>query len=297
MLRFHESETCEGIIQHLEKRERAKRRDVHVRDKGNHTSPDARVEMTLRLGGQLYAIEHTGIEPFDGFMEQQNRAPALFKPLEAAIALVLSALLTPGVVIEMHMPVDAFTGRKMPEVRAIQAALVEWVRATAPTLPPRRYADYRDTLVSAQPAGLPFSVSLVRFDGVAGMVGRFQLKHLAPGSNEPRALRIERACEKKFPKLDMWKRSDRARTILVFEDNDLQLTNVSIVAETFLPIAKARADAPDETYMVATYTEPWYAWPLLVNGHTYFDLAAIHPIHSEMDASGQLVKPVAPVRA
>jgi hypothetical protein len=61
MLKFHESETCEGIIQHLEERERSKRCDVRVRDKGNHTSPDARVEMTFRLGDQLYAIEHTPV--------------------------------------------------------------------------------------------------------------------------------------------------------------------------------------------------------------------------------------------
>jgi hypothetical protein len=47
-LKFQEIETCEGIIQHLEKRERAARRDVRMRDKGNHTSPDARVEMTFR---------------------------------------------------------------------------------------------------------------------------------------------------------------------------------------------------------------------------------------------------------
>jgi hypothetical protein len=166
---------------------------VRARDKGNHTSPDARVEMTFRLGDQLYAIEHTGIEPFDGFMEHQNRATDLFKPLEVAITSALSALLKPGVVIEMHLPIDAFSGRKMPEVRAIQSAIVEWARVGAPTLPARRYADYRNTLVTAQPTGVPFSVSLVRFDGmIPGMAGYFQLKHLTSGSDGPRELRIQR---------------------------------------------------------------------------------------------------------
>ena len=37
MLKFHESETCEGIIQHLERRERTNRCDVNVRDKDGHT--------------------------------------------------------------------------------------------------------------------------------------------------------------------------------------------------------------------------------------------------------------------
>ena len=72
----------------------------------------------------------------------------------------------------------------------------------------------------------------------------------------------------------------------------MQLTNPSNVAETFLPIALARADAPDETYMVSTCTSPWYAWPILINGRTYFDLAATsHPIHFEMDATGELIGP------
>jgi hypothetical protein len=114
--------------------------------------------MTFRLGDQLYAIEHTGIEPFDGFMEHQNRAPSLFTPLEAEITSALSAMLTPGVVIEMLMPIDAFNGYKMPDVRAIHSALVDWVRVTAPTLPPRMYADHR-RMVTEEHAGVPFSVS------------------------------------------------------------------------------------------------------------------------------------------
>src|SRR5262245_47387843 len=239
MLSFHQSETCEGIIQHLEMRERAKRRDVVVRDIGNHTSPDARVEMTFRLGNQLYAIEHTGIEPFDGFMEHQNRSRDLFKPLETGATAALGTLLAPGVVIEMHMPIDAFTGRKMREVRALQAALIEHVRLTVPTLPVRRYADYRGTLVTAEPAGVPFPVSLIRFDGFHGLPGRFQLKHQT-GSEQPRAPRLQRTCDDKFPKLAAWKRSDNAHTILVLEDNDVQLTNQSLVADAFLPIAQAR---------------------------------------------------------
>lgn len=296
MLAFHETETCEGIIQHLEQRQRARRSDVQIRDRGSETSADARVEMTFRLGGQLYALEHTGIEPFDGFMAHQNRASSLFLPLQAAAAAAasLSAILADGVVIEMHLPIDAFVDRKMPEVRAIQTALLAWIAATAPTLPPRRYADYRGTLVTAQPTGVPFQVSLVRFDGIAGMGGRFQLKHLTRGAETPRVERIARAREKKFPKLARWKQSDAARTVLVFEDNDVQLTNVSIVAEAFLPIATARADAPDETYMVSTCTSPWYAWPVLVDGRSYFDLAAIsHPIHFEIDASDRLLTPAA----
>jgi hypothetical protein len=55
-----------------------------------------------------------------------------------------------------------------------------------------------------------------------------------------------------------------ARTILVLEDNNIQLTNQSIVAETYLPLAMARSDRPDETFLVASLKDPWHAWPMLI---------------------------------
>jgi hypothetical protein len=120
VLAFHQNETCEGIIRHIEMREGALRRDVRVRDIDNLTSPDARVEMTFRLGDQLYAVEHTGVEPFDGFLENQNRAPAIFDPIKDA----LNGALDPDGIFELNIPFDCFSGCKMPEVRVIQAALI-----------------------------------------------------------------------------------------------------------------------------------------------------------------------------
>ena len=100
-----------------------------------------------------------------------------------------------------------------------------------------QYAEYRH-LLKAQPPGVPFEVTLVRFNGALPPPGFFILKHVTRGSEESRARRIERACEKKLPKLATWKRSDNARTVLVLEDNDVQLTNQSNVADAFLPIAR-----------------------------------------------------------
>ncbi|UQR61187.1 hypothetical protein LRP30_30045 [Bradyrhizobium sp. C-145] len=172
------------------------------------------------------------------------------------------------------MPLDGLTGLKMADVRAVQTALVTWISSTTPTLPTRKYADYNGTLLTVQPAGVPFSVSIIRFAGVASLPGRVQIKHLVPPETQiSRVERIGRACEKKFPKLARWKQMHGARTILVLEDNDMQLTNPSAVAHTYLPIAATRSDRPDETYMVSTFTTPWYAWPLLIDGRTYFDLA------------------------
>ena len=185
----------------------------------------------------------------------------------------------PDVIFEMCLPFDAFKGRKMPEVRVIHSTLVEWVRTTAPTLPAGGY--FKGEPVTAQPDGVPFRVSLVRFDG-SPFPKPFLLKHLIRSSEEARAPRIRRACDDKFPKLATWKHSKNARTILILESNDVQLTSPHSVADAFIPAAKARSDAPDETYMVATSMSPWWVWPLLIDGCNDFDLAD----HFTMNASG-----------
>src|SRR5262245_54988991 len=105
MLKFHQEETCEGIIQHLEAREGKTRRDVCERDKGPHmASPNARVEMTFLLDEQLYALEHTGVEPFDGFMELQNTADQRVEPFRAEVTSKLSALFDTEVMLVMGLP-------------------------------------------------------------------------------------------------------------------------------------------------------------------------------------------------
>ena len=280
MLKFHQEETCEGIIQHLEAREGKTRRDVCERDKGTHmASPDARVEMTFWLGDQLYALEHTGVEPFDGFMELQNTAHRLVEPFKAKIISELSALFATGVMLEMELPVDAFIDCTKSRVETIHSALVQYVRTTARTLPIGK--NYRPS----QPRDVPFPVSLRRFDGFSDFAEPFQIIFSPVGSGL-RDQRIHRACVDKWPKLAQWKQSQGARTILVLEHNDVQTTNVIVVADAYLRVIASRSGAPDETYMVSTYTSPWYAWPILIDGQSYFDLAP--PSHFCIDENGHL---------
>jgi hypothetical protein len=203
----------------------------------------------------------------------------LFDPIKRGV----SSALSPNEILELKIPVGALTDRGNKDLKRIQDALVRHVIVTAPGVPVRSYADYIGDLKPVTPPGVPFPVTLYRFDSV-GLPARFQITHSLQGNRYVlRAERIRLACKKKFPKLAAWKASDRARTILVLEDNDIQLTNPQIVAETFLPIAMARNDRPDETYMLMTCTEPWYGWPILIDNMTYFDLAKRHPVHFEID--------------
>jgi len=265
VLTYNEGKACDAIVRHLEAREGARRTALRSPEDEHHSDP---VELVWKLGSQLFALEHTGIEPFDGHVQLEAEAKLHFDPIKEA----LTGALPPGV-IELHLPAKAMQGLKKPAIRAIQGAIADWVRATAPTVPMRRYADYIGDIGPAAVPGVPFKLRLLRFETM-GFPDRLQIVHsVTEDRGKARTDRIRRACEKKFPKLAAWKKREGAKTILILEDNDVQLTNQVVVSETFLPIALARPDRPDETYMVASCMSPWWAWPILVGDESYFDMA------------------------
>jgi hypothetical protein len=171
------------------------------------------------------------------------------------------------------MPIHALKGHKGQALTDVQKALVDWVKAAAPTVP-KPLLPYRGRSVSLakDTAGIPLPVLLHRFEPVLIPDHNFAIKHIT-GGEQGRVDRMKRAIDKKFPKLAGWKRDEGARTILVLEDNDIQLTNPSIVADTFLPLAEASQDRPDETYLVMSCLDPWHASPILIADKSYFDLA------------------------
>jgi hypothetical protein len=121
---------------------------------------------------------------------------------------------------------------------------------------------------------VPFDVSLCRFEPPIVSGRYFQIKHTVDNISKLRKDRMQAAVDKKFPKLAAWKTNENARSILVLEQNDIQLTNPSIVADTYLPLAMARADRPDETYLVASCISPnWWMWPILIGDRSYYDIA------------------------
>jgi hypothetical protein len=258
MLRFNEGKACEAIMRHLEERERMTRTDVQRPETVNHPDP---VEVTWQLGNRLFALEHTGIEPFEGYMLLNAEAKRHFDPISEALKGEL-----PDGVFELHLPVGAMCGLKKAEVLRAQQGISDWVRQTAPTLKPRSYADYTGNVSWSEVLDVPFKVKLYHFARKAQQEGRLQFRNLIVSDIEQqRRDRIARACEKKFPKL--------AHTVLVLEENDVQLTNYAIVAETYLSLAQPRVDRPDETYLLSSSGDPWYIWPILIDDKTLHDLA------------------------
>jgi hypothetical protein len=81
-LSFNEGKVCDAIVRRLEDREQQTRADLRWPEKENHQFP---VELVFKLGGQLYALEHTGIEPFDGHLRMEAQTEKLFAPITNAL--------------------------------------------------------------------------------------------------------------------------------------------------------------------------------------------------------------------
>jgi hypothetical protein len=267
-LSFNEGKVCDAIVRRLEEREQQARAEVRWPEQENHRSP---VEITFMLGNQLYALEHTGVEPFEGHLRMEAQTEKLFAPITNALKDSVGR----DALFELYLPVNALDRRRPAELQTIQQAIIAWVKATAPTIPKQPYPDFKGTLVGpTKVANVPFDLSLCRFDSPIIPGQHFQIRHMVDNVAKLRTDRMKAAVDKKFPKLADWKRKDNAKSILVLEQNDIQLTNPSIVAETYLPLAKARADKPDETYLVASCISPnWWMWPILIGDRSYFDIA------------------------
>jgi hypothetical protein len=280
-LSFNEGKVCDTIVRRLEEREQLKRADLHWPEQENHKYP---IELTFRLGNQLYALEHTGIEPFEGHMRMEAQTEKRFAPITSA----LKEWLGKDALFELYLPVHALNGRNPADLMTIQQAIIAWVKATAPTIPKRAFPDYKGTLAGpVRLADVPFDLSLCRFEPQIIPGRNFQIKHTVDDIAKLRTDRMQAAVDKKFPKLAAWKANDSAKTILVLEQNDIQLTNASIVADTYLPLAKAKPDRPDETYLVASCMgETWWMWPILIGDRSYYDIIQTdEPGYWEFDAS------------
>jgi hypothetical protein len=87
-----------------------------------------------------------------------------------------------------------------------------------------------------------------------------------------RRARLERPCAKKFRNLAIWKRDHGARTILVLEDIDFQLTNPVLVGHAMRDIVSGSTETPDAIYYVFTApTDAWWVSPILVDNKFALD--------------------------
>lgn len=278
-LTFNEGKCCDAAIRTLEARLGQARRDLKSPEKERAEAP---VELTCRLGNQFVALEYTGIEPFADFVCLNAEAPIDFDPLTARLGAVLPV----QDYYELHVPAGAMQALPRGSRTRVRSALGDWVEHKAPTL--RRMPMWKidRTTSSELPAGVPFEVSLHRHERPPNYPVGFSVRHIVTQASQEaeRQARLRQACAKKFPKLAWWKKHAGARTVLVLEDNDIQLSNPQVIYEALAAIERDFPDRPDEIHVVSTYIDPtWWLHQLRVDQANYYELSELGQCMVEFD--------------
>lgn len=225
---FNEGKACDAILRLIESRMRAPRQNCRWPEQEGHP---AAVELICEIGGQQFAFEHTGVEPFEGYVRLQNDALTHFRPLEH----VISNRLPPTDYIELHIPLKATEGLRGKAPEAVQSAIAEYVWAKAATLPVARDGRFVLPIVREKPLGVAFEVALHRWRRSWQPIDFRIVQLISEDLETGRRARILRACQKKFPKMAAWQRNG-ARSIFVLEDTDIQTSGSSSVAGAFLAV-------------------------------------------------------------
>ena len=263
--KFNEGKACDAVLRCLERREDAQRTELRSPERDLHEAP---IELTCRIGARLFALEHTGIEPFEGHVRMEAQADRHFKPIEQLVA----GKLPTSESFELLMPVNATATLRGGALRRMHEALADWIVRTAPGLEIARAGRYVTPIDPVKPLGVPFLVSLHRSEPLVGDVGRFQIRHSVGDVKPDRFSRLRKACRAKYPKLAWWRVHSDARTVLVLEENDIQLTNHHLVLEALQEAERHLVNKPDEVWLVSSATSQWFVHPLRVDDCTLYDL-------------------------
>ncbi len=247
----NEGKVCDAVIRRIEAREGHLRSELRFPERENHTAP---VELTCRIGSHLFALEHTRIEPFERHFELEAKARRHFKPIQDRVAGLLPA----SEHFELQVPAKATLDLNRRDLKQVQDVIVDWVVATAPTLPVAPPGRYVTPIRYITLPSVPFEVHLAR-KSRGGCLGQISIKHIYSEADfeKDRAERIQRAYRDKSAKLAAWRKLG-ARSILIFEESDIQLTNVQSVADAVDEVEKTATEKPDEIYLVSSaIDESW----------------------------------------
>ena len=235
-------------------------------EREHHEAP---IEVAFEVNGQLFAMEHSTIEPFKGHTHLQATGDVAIRPVSEAVA----GRLPPTEDFELHMPSGALAGLGKRRLNEVQRLLADWIIRTSPTLPVASMGR-RLPVIATAILGVPFEVKLYRMVGLV-RPGHLQIVNVVENVEVQREARIGAMLEKKLPKLNHWKQHHAAQTILVLEQDDLQLTNVHLVTNALLKAEAAQSNIADQVYLVSTMISPWWVHWVRVGKVSYFDLT--HP--------------------
>ncbi len=170
---------------------------------------------------------------------------------------------------ELRIPVGATGGLTKAGIRSINSVLGFWIRTEVSGLQLAPIGRYGIPALRSPDNVIPFEIALYR-NRIPG-VGHLSIVHVVDDLDKSLTARIERACKMKFPKLAIWK-GRGARTVLILEGSDDQLTNPVDVAREVLRAEKIIGNEPDEIYFLFSAIVPWWVWHVRVGTRSFFDL-------------------------
>ena len=269
---YNEGKAIDAVLRRIEAREASLRLgDGWSPDDQQDPDKDRRVDYVCTIGKQLYAFEHTGIEPFENQIKMELDNQRLFAPVMAHFRNGAPV----GEHWELHTPVEASVGLSGAKIKQAQTGLIAWIQANATTLPVTRFGDrYPYSARRESAPGVPFGFALFRWSVPPCGLSRvfWRREFISADLEKARRPRLARVCDGKFGKLAKWKRDEGARSVLVMEENDLSSTNHQLVAEAMARAEAGRPDAPDEIFLVSSILpSPWWVTCLRRQGKNYYD--------------------------
>lgn len=245
----NEGRCCDAVIRIIEQRMNHTRRICSV-----DTAATPGVDVRSKIGGQIYALEHTTLDPYPGRRADDQRFLAVLEPLENSIEE--TGLIPSDCRYKLHVDIHAFRQFRKSDFARIRAQLQTWVLENHNQLVPPRVG--RAAVLSGGPPDLPVRVLLHCFNASGAMRGKVSLCRLAPENLEDlRQQRLHEALSKKGPKLQA-EHDSGSTSVLVLEDFDIALSNEIVIGDAVHGELDESGYCVDEVYLVdTTSTMEW----------------------------------------
>lgn len=206
------------------------------------------VDVRCKIGDQIYALEHTTLDPYPDARADNQRFLDVLKPL--AISIEETGLLSFDYRYKLVVDIHAFGQISKSNFAKTRDQMKAWVIDNLDGLtPPRRG---RAAVRCGGPPDLPVSANLYCSNASGVMRGKISLSRKAPANlEELRRQRVHQMVSAKGPKLHA-EHNSGATAVLVLEDWDIAISNEVLIADAVHGELDASRYCIDDVYLVDT---------------------------------------------
>ena len=258
---------CDAVVKHIERSSRALRTDIIDPEQ---EGGDGRVDLQVTVAGQVYALEHTRVQPFERRIELATEYRRIRDLVEAWFPLPL-----PGPAFyQLHIPPGTHPPgwgkageRRLASLRAWIEKSVRALHSRAPRRPQTpRHLLFMD-MESGRPNGWRCEFTVARSsDGIVYPTREAGSLHVYIGNPDDLEGafidQVRKAFDNKCPKLARCKDEvDGARTVLILEVIEQTVGDDFYIAKHLPALLAACPTTPDDIFLVYPKKIPfWQVW-------------------------------------